>query len=107
MRRWHLPLAVALVLGALSAAAAQYGDIRDLKLLKPEDKEDVKPTPPPPGAVVLFDGKHLDAWVKVGGKGGGQEPAKWKLVEGGAMEAQGGNIMTKERFAGKFKLHVE
>src|SRR4051794_8530723 len=36
-------------------ALAQYGDIRDVKLAKPEDKEDVKSTPAPEGATVLFD----------------------------------------------------
>ena len=36
-----------------SAGQAQYGDISDLKLLKPQDREDVKSTPPPKGAVVF------------------------------------------------------
>src|SRR5262245_46443042 len=52
--RTHLTLVALLLLGA-TAAVAQYGDISDLKLLRPEDKVDVKPTPPPSGAVVLFD----------------------------------------------------
>lgn len=104
--RMRLTLA-ALLLGATSAALAQYGDISDVKLLKPEDKVDVRPTPAPPGAVVLFDGKNPGAWVKAGGKAAG-DPAAWKLVQGGAMQVQGGNnIMTKERFGGRFKLHVE
>ncbi|MCI0458467.1 MAG: DUF1080 domain-containing protein [Gemmataceae bacterium] len=102
--RTQLTLAVVLLLGA-TAALAQYGDISDLKLLKPEDKVDVKPTPPPSGAVVLFDGKNLGAWVKARGKAAG-DPAAWRLVEG-AMQVQGGDIMTKERFGGRFKLHVE
>ena len=48
------------VLLAVSLAQAQYGDISDVKLLKPEDKVDVTSTPPPKGAVVLFDGKNLE-----------------------------------------------
>jgi serine/threonine protein kinase len=57
---------------------------------------------PPPGAVVLFDGT-LDRWVDASGKG----PALWKLLPGGAMEAVGGNIQTRQQFDGPFKLHVE
>src|SRR5436190_2349289 len=91
---------------ALAADADPYGPITDVKLLKPEDKEDVKPTPPPDGATVLFDGKGLDKWVKADlkveeGKAEGQ-PATWKLVDGGAVQAGGGNIMTKEMFPGPF-----
>jgi rubredoxin len=96
----------AAVLGLVAAAAghAQYGDISDLKLLKPQDKEDVKSTPPPKGAVVLFGGKSLDGWVQ---RKDGKSPAKWKLVGGGAMQAGGGDIHTKQKFGGSFHLHVE
>jgi hypothetical protein len=98
---WYFSPVFLLVLTAL--ATGQYGDISDLKLLKPEDKIDVKSEPPPAGAVVLFDGKSLDSWVKTDGK----SPAPWKLVEGSAMEVKGGNIITREKFTGRFKLHVE
>jgi hypothetical protein len=93
-------VAVALLGGT---ALAQYGDISGLKLNKPEDKEDVKSTPAPKDAIVLFDGKNLDAWVKTDGK----TAAPWKLVDGGAVEVKGGNIITKDKFGGNFKLHVE
>lgn len=53
---------------------------------------------PPAGAVVLFDGKNLDAWHCSG--------MPWALVEGGAMEVRKGNIRTKEEF-GSQQLHVE
>jgi hypothetical protein len=110
MRRcgwWAAPAAALLLIGfgpAEEKKEGPYGDISDLKLLKPEDKQDVRSTPPPKGAIVLFDGKNLDQWTKTDGK----MPAAWKLVDGGAVEVNGtGNIITKERFGGKLKLHVE
>lgn len=102
MRR--LVVAVVLVLITSPFGQTQYSDISDLKILKPEDKVDVKSMPAPPGAVVLFDGKSLDRWAM---KKDGKSPAPWKLVEGGAAQVQGGDIVTKEKFGGSFTLHVE
>jgi len=48
--------------------------------------------------------KHLDAWAK---KDNESEAANFTLVEGGAMQVNGGDIVTKEKFDGHFKLHVE
>jgi hypothetical protein len=104
MRAWQPVLAAAglgLAVAAL-AAADPYGDISDVKLNKPEDKVDMKSVPPPRDAVVLFDGKSLDNWSRPDGR-----PAGWKLLEGGVMQAQNGNIVTKQKFDGHFKLHVE
>jgi len=57
---------------------------------------------PPKDAIVLFDGKNLDAWQSSDGA-----PAKWKVAEG-VMEAVpgGGAIQTRKQF-GDVQLHVE
>ncbi len=99
-----LVLTVFGLFGLTGAVFAQYGELSGLKILKPEDTEHVKSTPAPKGAVILFDGKSLDNWTKQDGK----TAAHWKLVDGGAMQVEkGGNIFTKEKFGGAFKLHVE
>src|SRR5437879_3963915 len=65
---------------------------------------------PPAGAVILFDGKNLDAWAKKAGKDWLKEdgPAQWKLVENGAVEVVPGSdcIITHQKF-GDCHLHVE
>ncbi len=103
MRLLHWTLTTILLLASVGVGLAQYGDISDLKIAKPEDRQDVKSTPPPANAIVLFDGTNLDKWEKARGKGG----ATWKLVAGGAMQVQGGDIRTRATFGGHFKLHVE
>src|SRR6202050_1285383 len=109
MRRFAiLASAAPLVLtGALSLnrpALAQYEGTGDLKIDKPEDKEDVKPVPAPDGAIVLFNGKDVSDWTDESGKG----PAKWEVVDGVLQGKPGtGNICTKHEFEGDYKLHVE
>jgi hypothetical protein len=72
---------------------------------KPEDLKDTDSTPAPKGAIVLFDGKDFSNWLKRDGK----SEVKWTLRDGGVMEGVKGHgdIITKEQFDGKFKLHVE
>jgi hypothetical protein len=65
---------------------------------------------PPKDAVVLFDGKNLDAWAKKSGKNWLTEdgPAKWKLLDGGVMEVVPDSdcIITHQKF-GDCHVHVE
>ena len=65
---------------------------------------------PPAGAVVLFDGKNFDAWSKKAGKDWLTEdgPAKWKLVDGGAMQVvpSADCLISHQKF-GDCHLHVE
>jgi hypothetical protein len=56
---------------------------------------------PPEGAIAVFDGKNLEAWVKLDGK----TPAAWPVHEG-IFTVGRGNIMTRKRF-GDFQLHLE
>jgi hypothetical protein len=67
------------------------------------DRTDVKSVPAPKGAIVLFGGKNLDAWV---GRDGATDPT-WRLLDGGVLEAHAADIRTRQTFAGGYKLHVE
>jgi rubredoxin len=74
------------------------------KALKPEDLKDAASSPAPKGAIVLFDGKNIDAWTKKDSKA----KVEWKLADGTWEGVKGhGDILTKEKFDGKFKLHLE
>jgi hypothetical protein len=58
---------------------------------------------PPEGAVVLFNGKDLEGWVKADGK----TPAAWTAADGVmTVEKGAGSIQTEKSF-GDFRLHLE
>src|SRR5690554_2061275 len=58
---------------------------------------------PPSDAIVLFDGKNLDAWKSLG-KG---SPAPWKVENGiFTVVPKSGGIETKESF-GDVQVHLE
>ena len=102
-RRILYTVALALVAAGPLFAQDPYGSIAELKLNNEADGKDAKSVAAPKGAAILFDGKSLDGWTKRAGK-----PAHWKILEGGVLQGErGGDIITKEKFAGKFKLHVE
>jgi hypothetical protein len=61
----------------------------------------VQPGPPPSDAIVLFDGKNLNAWQSENGG-----PARWKIEDGVMIVNGTGSIMTREEF-GDVQLHVE
>lgn len=101
MRNWS----GLVLLGVASVALADPWKLDErFQAAKAEDLQDVASTPPPPGAIVLFDGKNFDAWQKQKDK----SPVGWKIVDGAMQCEKGqGNIITKDTFGGKFKLHVE
>ena len=91
---------------ACAAAHAQYGDISNVKLARAEDKQDVLPTTAPAGAKVLFDGTEKSLRENWEREEGGGAPT-WELKPGGAAQAGGGSIVSKEKIAGPVRVHVE
>lgn len=80
------------------------------------DLQPIRRTPPslgakpPPDAVVLFDGRNLNAWAKKNGKNWLEEdgPAQWKLGDDGTMEVVPGSdcLISHQKF-GDCQLHLE
>lgn len=110
-----------MLLFAAAAASAQqfviYGTSDERTMpMKPEMTEyyypkvqkvtpgDITTNSAPSDAIVLFDGKSLDAWCKA--DGGGE--AGWKVNGDGTMtvDKSAGDIMTKESF-GDCQIHLE
>jgi hypothetical protein len=65
---------------------------------------------PPPGAIVLFDGKDMNAWGKMESKDWLKEagPSGWRLVEDGVLEAvPGAGSIISHQWFGDATIHVE
>jgi hypothetical protein len=60
------------------------------------------PVPPPPDAVVLFDGKGLSEWRSNDGG-----PARWVVKEGAIESVPGSGYLYSARAFGDVQLHVE
>jgi hypothetical protein len=93
-------------IGANGAHAADAGDPKATEVWSPVPR---KVTPgasagaPPSDAIVLFDGRNLDAWQSA--KSG--SAAQWRVDQGELVIAPGtGDIQTKAAF-GDVQLHVE
>ncbi|MGH7754209.1 MAG: 3-keto-disaccharide hydrolase [Gemmatimonadales bacterium] len=60
------------------------------------------PVPPPPDAIVLFDGRNLDHWQH-----GESQPARWAVRDGYVEVVQStGSLVTRQAF-GDVQLHIE
>ncbi len=103
--------ALVMLLALPAVATAQYGPLDGLKIARPEDSKDVEITPPPPGAIVLLDGRSPEAlerslranWVR----DDGGEP-RWEVKPSArTVEVRGGGIKSKHEYAGHSRLHVE
>ena len=103
-------LSAAVLVGGVSLSAAQQGNTAKPR---PEDTEVWEPVPPvvtpgengaaPSDAIVLFDGRSLDAWVNSRDK----TPAGWTVADGVlTVNKPGGNIETTRTFR-NYQLHLE
>lgn len=98
-----------LTAGSLFFAGAVFAQ-GDPKLTEVWTPEPVKITPgntnsaAPSDAVILFDGKNLDAWVSTKDTA---QPARWTVTNDMMTVKKGtGNIQTKRKFT-DYQLHIE
>lgn len=105
--------AIALSVAVLATAGANAQDKKP-EQMRPGMSEFYTPVPKvvtpgdittnsaPSDAIVLFDGKNLDAWQKPNG-----DPAGWDVHDGVVtVNKKTGDILTKQKFD-NFQLHIE
>ncbi len=88
----------------LQAVQAQW-KVHDLNRPKPEivtPPAQVLPVPPPPDAVVLFDGSDLSGWEATDGS-----PTKWVIKDGNMESVAGAGYIQSKAAFGDMHLHVE
>jgi len=91
------PLIASLALVAISSLTSAREYLPGIEWEEPKVVTPGKTNDQPPSdAIVLFDGKNLDAW---------NNGEKWKIEDGVAI-VQGGGISTKQKF-GDTQLHIE
>ena len=107
-------LALAAALSSAAPTSSMAQPAAPVAAMKPQDTEQAGPVPPvivpgatadaaPSDAVVLFDGKSLDAWVQTGDK----SPARWRVADGVlTVDKSAGNIETRRSFR-NYQLHLE
>lgn len=105
-------LLFSLCLVALPLSAAEVNPAKFIPAAVIQPDSPVPPTlgaPAPAGAVILFDGKNLDAWVKKNGKDWlvADGPAPWKLVDGAMEVVPGADSLISRQHFGDCRLHAE
>jgi len=108
MRASRLLLPALLLALVSTAAAAQRPEDTEQwtpvpRIVTPGKRASAAPDAPPSDAIVLFDGRNLDAWASVDSGG----PARWTVADGiVTVNKKAGNIQTKRSF-GSYQLHLE
>jgi len=108
MRRHARALAIALAVASIAVTGTVVraaGETVSAPSTSMPPTTTVSPAPAaerPANAIVLFDGKDLSQFKQDDGR-----PAAWKVVEPGVLEVGPGDLLTRQKFAGDFVLHVE
>ena len=100
-----LMLAMGCLACAAVAAQTPQGDPKATEQWEPVPPVVLPGTPgaPPSDAIILFDGRNLDAWVATDD----HSPARWKVGNGVlTVDKKAGNIETKQQFR-NYQLHLE
>ncbi len=103
----HAALTVLMLFVVLLMPGQAFGQwkVHDLERPKPAivtPPAQVLPVPPPPDAVVLFDGTDLSEWEAVDGS-----PTKWVIKDNNMESVAGAGYIQSKKAFGDMHLHVE